>query len=611
MKALSRQVIGSLRARQHFLDTDRRQAALVFGCSTAALLLSIRNDVVLLYGTASFSFVMIVRLIHALMTAWVLRELRNGHSLRQFERCVAIWNVGTLFLLVSVGLTRMSARELQGPFLAAICALCILYFAERGPLRSRIFTAFGISIPLIVRLLQPQANASNVARGTGILLLFLLNIMGILSVRSFELQRRKRYEAERQEKQIRLELAKKNRELEAQKAKAETMYRARTAFLAAMSHEFRTPMNAVIGLSDLLVNAPIEPEYREHARTIRTSASALLGLLNDVLDFAKIDAGKLELAPTSFDLHHLLRSVIDMMRPTAAGKNIALKTELADRLPAFLYGDDARLRQVLLNLLSNALKFTNKGSVKFVITHREIDATQHEIHFSVIDTGIGMSPETIERLFRPFEQGDSGIARRYGGSGLGLTISQQIIKAMGGEIHVESRIGEGSTFSFSVILTAAENPETTLVIETQPPRPNHDTLKVLIVDDVLVNRTVARLMLKRLGYEADTADDGPSALRMVGEKNYDVVFMDLQMPGMNGIEATKLIQEKLTVQACPKIIAMSASVFEEDRAACKEAGMQGFIAKPIDLEKLDIVLGRLSGKRNSTTSGVFEAPKID
>lgn len=611
MKAVSRQVIGSLRARQHFLDTDRRQMVLVIVCATTGLLLSIKNDVVLLKGTSILPVMLGVRGVHLIITLGVLQQLRVGVTLRKFERLVATWNLVSLLPLLGIGLSRIPVREFQGPFVGFVATVCIYYFATRGFIFSRIAASFSISALMIMRLLQPQTDVSSAARTTGIVLLLVVNTMGIYAARTFELQRANRHDAERHEKRARSELANKNRELEAQKAKAETMYRARTAFLAAMSHEFRTPMNAVIGLSDLLVNAPIAPEYREHARTIRTSATALLGLLNDVLDFAKIDAGKLTLSPAPFHLRRLLDSIVEMMQPAAAAKNIVLKTQFSSNLPDYVVGDDARLRQVVVNLLSNALKFTSQGSVTFTVTSTPLDTPTHEIGFAVEDTGIGMSPDVLSRLFRPFEQGEGGIERRYGGTGLGLVISQQIVNVMGGQIGVASQAGKGSRFAFRIVLPQAESQGPAEVENTQNAQQPVQALAILVVDDVAVNRTVARVMLQSLGHKADFAEDGLRAIEAVMSKNYDVVLMDLQMPNMGGIETTKVIREKLVDRPMPKIVAMSASVFEEDREACRAVGMVDFVAKPIELDKLRATLTHIANRKGAPSSGIFAAPKID
>lgn len=586
-------------------------AIVMVGC-TLAICGTIRNDFILLHAGPLLEYSLAIRVAQIGVTVVLLALLWRAKRPYQLDWIGAAWAIATAIYLGLVGIvTRLPVGEVQGPIIGLGVATTIFYFAQRGRVCGRAVASAIAAVALLILIFHPASAVSRPAMTTGPITVLLLNIIGFASARSFDEQRFKRYDAEQQERRARRELAAKNRELAIQKENAEAMYRARTAFLAAMSHEFRTPMNAVIGLSDVLVNAPLEAEYREHARTIRDSASALLVLLNDVLDFAKIDAGKLEIAPAPFDIRALLGSVVDMMQPTAAAKNIALRTRFSNDLPEYLLGDDARLRQVLVNLLSNAVKFTAKGTVTFTVDCQAVNESVREIGFSVEDTGVGMSPEVIGRLFRPFEQGDGGVGRRYGGTGLGLVISQQIVTAMGGNIHVESHAGRGSTFAFKVQLPEAEAPApyTARGVRSlfNPGRP----LAILVVDDLPLNRTVARAILARLGYEADVAEDGAKAIESVTKRNYDVVFMDLQMPGMSGIETTQRITEKLAGQRMPKIIAMSASVFEEDRAACRAVGMQDFIAKPIDIEKLDNVLARIAGHRGRTSSGVHELSSID
>lgn len=545
-------------------------------------------------------------------TVVLLVFLRRAKKPQQLDWIGTAWTVMTaLYLFWTTALTRLPMGEVQGPILGAGTAITIFYFALRGRLCGRGIAIAICTIELFLLLWHPSSPVSKAAQTTGPIVVMLLNVIGFISARSFEEQRRKRFEAERAGRQARQELATKNRELARQKENAESMYRARTAFLAAMSHEFRTPMNAVIGLSDVLVNAPLEKEYREHARTIRDSASSLLVLLNDVLDFAKIDAGKLELSPVPFDLRELLRSILKMMQPAAAEKNIELTGDFSNDLPECVIGDDTRLRQVLVNLLSNAVKFTSAGAVRFVVSARALDKPHHEIGFSIEDTGVGMPRDVMERLFRPFEQGDSGVARRYGGTGLGLVISKQIVMAMGSDIHVESHVGKGSTFSFTLRLSESTASKPSSIPVASMSRRTPQPLTILVVDDLPMNRTVARVMLQRLGYVADFASNGREAIEAVMNTAYDVVFMDLQMPEMSGIEATKCITEQLAGKSMPQIIAMSASVFEEDRAACRAVGMADFIAKPIDLNKLEMLLDRVVINGNDGTSEPSAAMTLD
>lgn len=352
-------------------------------------------------------------------------------------------------------------------------------------------------------------------------------------------------------------------------------------------------MNAVIGLSDLLLDAPLANEHWRHVRTINESARGLLGMLNEILDFAKIDAQKMTLSHAPFDLRNLARSVIDMLRPQADKKSINLQFEISTEIPARVIGDDARIRQTLVNILSNAIKFTERGSVELRIDSRPLENNQHEIGFCIKDTGIGMAPEVLTRLFRPFEQADAAVTRRYGGTGLGLSISKQIVNAMGGDIHVESEVGRGSQFSFKLTLEAITESAVTRAASIPEDCP---TLSILVVDDNEINRDVARAKFGQIGYRVDMARDGTSAIEAVTQKRYDVVFMDLRMPDMTGIEATKRIAEQFADKRMPHIVAMTASVFEEDREACREAGMRDFVGKPMDLAQIDSLLRRIANE---------------
>ena len=286
-----------------------------------------------------------------------------------------------------------------------------------------------------------------------------------------------------------------------------------------------------------------------------------------------------------------------MLRPQASARSIELILDISSDLPQHLTGDDARLRQVLVNLAGNAVKFTERGAVTLRIASRALEGGDHEISVRVEDTGPGMTPDVVARLFRPFEQADQGIARRHGGTGLGLAISKQIVLAMGGDVHVESEPGRGSVFSFTVRLAAAAAPPEVAVPARREDRP---PLAILVVDDQPINRDVARWGLGQLGYRVDLVNDGQEAIEAVSSKDYDVVFMDLRMPGMSGIEATARIGEKLLGKRAPHIIAMTASVFEEDREACRRAGMRDFVGKPIDLAQIDAVLCRVAEERGAS-----------
>lgn len=521
---------------------------------------------------------------------------------RQHDLAYLLWFLMMAVVNIPINLTRLPSGEYLGVLLSSVILFGFYYFAMRGPLWPRVLAAGVCTGTLLILLWSPRVTISPIVRNTATLGFLGLNLLGVFSARTFTEQRRKQFEAERQERQARQELAVKLSELAAKNKRVEELSRARSVFLAAMSHEFRTPMNAVIGLSDLLLDARLEAAHKAHVQTISDSARALLAILNDILDFAKIDAQKLSLSPAPFDLRRLAASVVDMLKPAAKARSIVLSLELSPALADGFLGDDARLRQVLVNLVSNAIKFTERGAVRLHVAARAAEQTDQEITIRVEDTGIGMTPETVARLFRPFEQADAGIARRYGGTGLGLTISRQIVLAMGGDIQVRSALGSGSAFFFTLRLPVAASLSgshptllATRLVEQLP-------LAILVVDDHPINREVARVQLGRLGYQVALASDGPEALAAVAKKDYDVVFMDLQMPGMSGIETTRRIVERLAGKRLPQIIAMTASVFEEDREACRKAGMQDFLGKPVEFARLAEVLSRVAAERAGAPS---------
>jgi signal transduction histidine kinase/DNA-binding response OmpR family regulator len=519
--------------------------------------------------------------------------LRRAKWPQQQDRAFNLWLIVMAVVLTIGILSRIPSGIFQGPIIASGTFLSVLYFAQRGPVFPRAVAGCVVTIGCVLLILlgNHKTPIEPPLRLTSIIAIVAVNLIGIFSARSFDQQRRFRYEAERQERQLRRALA-------IEKRRAEAMAHTRGVFLASMSHEFRTPMNAVIGLSDVLLDAPLINEHWRHVRTINDSARALLGLLNDVLDFAKIDAQKIELSTEHFELRELVTSVVEMLTPQATAQSLELRIDVSPDVPEYLVGDDARFRQVLVNLVSNAIKFTDKGSVRLHIMARPLDGAAWEITCRVEDTGIGMAPDVMARLFEPFEQAHQGHTQGRGGTGLGLAISKRIAVAMGGDISVESAVGRGSVFTFKLRIEAIKAPAPTVEVKHNEDRP---ALAILVVDDNAINRDVAFLKLGRLGYRVDLANDGQSAIDAVLKKAYDVVFMDIRMPGMTGIEATQRIVDLFTNKRAPFIVAMTASVFEEDREACRQAGMRDFVGKPIDLEQIDAVLRRAAEERGGLT----------
>ncbi|MFY0992020.1 ATP-binding protein [Halomonas sp. C05BenzN] len=380
-----------------------------------------------------------------------------------------------------------------------------------------------------------------------------------------------------------------SRELEVSARSAESASQAKSEFLATVSHEVRTPLNGVIGMSDLLLDQPLEGRARHYARTIHDSAGLLLELINDLLDFSKIEAGRLELESRPLELPELVDGVITLFVHRAEARGVTLVSRLDPALPVRVVSDPGRLRQVLLNLLSNAIKFTEAGEVRLEVAA----GGDNRIRFEVIDSGCGIEADQLPRLFEPFQQGDASTARRFGGTGLGLAICRRLVEAMGGRVGVESEPGAGSRFWFTLPLIPAQV-ESPLLAGVEPsPQPMHlDEARLLVVEDNPVNQQVAVAMLERLGCRVAIAERGVDALERVSRERFDLIFMDVQMPDMDGLEVTRRLRERGGWSAEVPIVAMTAGGPGGEQARCLAAGMSGYLTKPLFQDALDEILRR-------------------
>jgi CheY-like chemotaxis protein len=356
-------------------------------------------------------------------------------------------------------------------------------------------------------------------------------------------------------------------------------------------------MNGIIGMSGLLLQTPLDDDQKDLARTVRDSGESLLTIINDILDFSKIEAGRLDIETVPVDLRECVGSAVELVKHKAAEKRLDLVVRIADDAPAMVRSDPTRLRQILLNLLSNSLKFTDRGQIELTVRRGPAD----ELHFAVRDSGIGLSPEGMVKLFQSFSQADSSTTRKYGGTGLGLVISRRLAEILGGTMTAESPgAGQGCTFRFHVraeaVAMAPSAPRPAAASAIDPGMGRRHPLRILLAEDNLVNQKPALRLLGQMGYSADVAGNGLLALEAVDRQIYDVVLMDVQMPEMDGLEAARRITTRYRPHERPRIVAMTANAMQGDREACLEAGMDDYLTKPIRVDELVQALQRTSSR---------------
>ena len=471
--------------------------------------------------------------------------------------------------------------------------------AQQSPVSTLLTLLVGLSVGLAIALaIRAASPGPGVTTIVSLIALFVL-VLGVFALAASYLSTRQRSE---------LELRATSREALRAREEAVSASKAKSDFLATMSHEIRTPLSGILSYADLLADEPLTPTQARYAERIQVAGHSLLTVIDDILDFSRIEAGEIALRPQPFSLPSLIDNVASIISAVAEKKGVSVRSFTAPDLPRTVVGDEARLRQVLLNLLNNAVKFTNEGHVALRVERLANGPDSDRIRFAVEDTGIGIPKEKQGLLFRRFSQIDGSVAREFGGSGLGLAISRQLVELMGGRIEVESEAGQGSTFSFAVAL-----PEGRLVDEEQEGEGEQTAAdhRILLVEDLEENRDVARIILERRGYTVDCAGNGTEAVEAVQRTFYSVVLMDLQMPKMDGVTATRAIRSLDPPAGDVPIVAMTANVLSTQIRLCREAGMNDHLGKPFSRSALLAKIEKWQSARPAPASAPSPEPDSD